>query len=101
MPDKKPTKSEASDELILYRLDEIKSEIKDIKLHYVTKTESIALKTEITNLREDLNELKKTTIDEIERLKGRNQIKNTVLWAGLVASAIINIIAVYNLFVER
>ena len=34
-------------------------------------------------------------------LENRNNLKNTVLWVGLVASAIINIIALYNIFTNR
>lgn len=88
-------------ELIYYQLTEIKNELTEIKKAYVTKQESQALRIEIELLRDDVAELKKTTSDEIERLKGRNQAKNTILWVGLVASAIINIIAVYNLFVKK
>jgi ribosomal protein L29 len=91
---------EINAELIYYQLTEIKKELADFKIHYVTKEESGALKHEIRELRADINDLKTTTTEEIERLKGRNQIKNTVLWVGLVASAIINIIAVYNLFTK-
>jgi ribosomal protein L29 len=96
----KPKSVEINAELIYYQLTEIKKELADFKIHYVTKEESGALKHEIRELRSDINDLKTTTTEEIERLKGRNHIKNTVLWVGLVASAIINIIAVYNLFTK-
>ena len=82
-------------------MTEIKRELAEFKIHYVTKEESAQLKAEIKELRGDISDLKITTTEEIERLKGRNQVKNTVLWVGLVASAIINIIVVYNLFTTR
>ena len=34
----------------------------------------------------------------VEKLEGKNGFKQTLLWVGLVASAIINIIALYNIF---
>ena len=82
-----PVVKEPNTELILYRLDEIKKELSDIKLAYVTKVESQALKDEIALLRED-----------VESLKQRKTVRDIVLWIGLTASAIINIIALYNLF---
>lgn len=81
------TKKEPNTELIIYRLDEIKRELADIKSAYVTKVESQALKDEITMLRED-----------VEALQTRKTFRDTVLWVGLTASAIINIIALYNIF---
>jgi len=36
--------------------------------------------------------------EDIETLKKLNGLKSTLLWVGLVASAIINIVFVYNLF---
>jgi hypothetical protein len=93
---KTPTRINA--ELIYYLLEdlkrenqsfraEFKQELIDLKLRYVTKEESQALKEQIEGLS-----------DEIKELKGRSTIKNTVLWVGLTASAIINIIALYNVF---
>ena len=76
-----------NNELILYRLDEIKSELATIKANYVTKLESQALKREIEELRIDVNELKRKKV-----------VRDTILWVGLTASAIINIIALYNIF---
>lgn len=76
-------------ELIYYMFDEIKAELKEMKRDYVTKTESTALKQEIHDLRK-----------EVEKLKNSKQIKDTVLWVGLVASALINVIALYNLFTK-
>lgn len=95
------TKEPVNNDLIIYRLDEIKAELSEIKTAYVTKQESHALKVEISLLRNDFNELKKATTGEIERLKGVNQLKNTILWVGLVASAIINVLVIYNLFTKE
>jgi hypothetical protein len=58
----KPTEPKASNinnDLIIYRLDEIKSEIVDIKRQYVTKEESMALRQEIHILAKQIAELKK------------------------------------------
>lgn len=77
-------------ELIYYMFDEIKHELREIKKDYVTKSESAALKQEIHNLRQ-----------EVEQLKGKKQLRDTVLWIGLTASAIINVIALYNIFTRK
>jgi hypothetical protein len=74
-------------ELIYYQLDQIQGELREMKKLYVTKVESQALKDEIEELRKD-----------VQDLKGRNALKNTVLWVGLTASAIINIVAAYRIF---
>ena len=87
-------------DLVIYRLDEIKLELVDIKRNYVTKTESELLKQEISQLRGDIDSLSKTTAKEIDRLKGRKAFKDTVLWVGLTASAIINIVAMYKIFTK-
>ena len=54
-----PKPSNINNDLIIYRLDEIKSEIVDIKKQYVTKEESLALRAEIQGLRQEVHELKK------------------------------------------
>ena len=54
-----PKPSNSNNDLIIYRLDEIKAEIVDIKRQYVTKEESLALKLEIQGLRDEVHELKK------------------------------------------
>lgn len=54
-----PKASNTNNDLIIYRLDEIKAEIVDIKRQYVTKEESQALKVEIQSLRDEVHELKK------------------------------------------
>lgn len=55
---KVPTKINA--ELIYYQLAEIKTQLQDFKLNYVTKEESHALKQEIAELRHDIADLKKS-----------------------------------------
>lgn len=55
-----PKPSNINNDLIIYRLDEIKSEIVDIKKQYVTKEESIALRVEIQNLRDEVHALKRS-----------------------------------------
>lgn len=59
MPSKEPKPSDINNDLIIYRLDEIKAEIIEVKKQYVTKEESLALKAEIQGLREEMHELKK------------------------------------------
>jgi len=56
---KEPKPSNINNDLIMYRLDEIKIEIIDMKKQYVTKEESLALKIEIQALRDEVHELKK------------------------------------------
>lgn len=50
-----PKASDINNDLIIYRLDEIKNQLADFKADYVTKTESLALKAEIAELRADLH----------------------------------------------
>jgi len=88
MTDTKPKTINA--ELIYYMFDEIKAELKEMKKDYVTKTESAALKQEIHDLRK-----------EVESLKSKKVLRDTVLWVGLTASTIIDIIAMYNLFTKE
>lgn len=84
---KEPKPSDYNNDLIIYRLDEIKGQLADFKVNYVTKDESAALKQEIKELRLDVHEL-----------KNKKVFRDTILWIGLTASAIINIIALYNVF---
>jgi len=56
---KEPKASNINNDLIIYRLDEIKSEIVDIKRQYVTKEESQALRQEIVSLRDEIHEIKR------------------------------------------
>ncbi len=61
--------TKANHDLILYRLDEIKTELAEFKKLYVTKVESQALKVEIEGLREDIGQLREETNTEINRIK--------------------------------
>jgi hypothetical protein len=56
---KEPKPSNINNDLIIYRLDEIKNEIVDIKKQYVTKEESTAMRAEIHGLRNEIAEMKK------------------------------------------
>lgn len=53
-----PKASDINNDLIIYRLDEIKGQLADFKKDYVTKQESLALKSEIVELRADLHAIK-------------------------------------------
>ena len=81
-----PKPSDVNIDLIIYRLDEIKSQLADFKKEYVTKEESQALKQEIKELRDDVHEL-----------KNKKVFRDTMLWGGLTASAIIDIVAMYKI----
>jgi hypothetical protein len=59
MMTKEPKPSDVNNDLIIYRLDEIKGELVEIKRAYVTKEESLALRAEITALREEVHDLKR------------------------------------------
>lgn len=77
-------------ELLLLNIqatDQITQRLDKFEHVFVTKTESAALKHEIEELRKDVQEL-----------QTRKIFKDTILWIGLTASAIINIIALYNIF---
>ncbi len=90
----KPNTRQTSQELIIYRLDEIKLELVDIKRNYVTKTESSLLKQEISQLRADVSELKEATSQEIERIKNKN---NLIAWLYPTASAAFSALVTYLL----
>lgn len=80
MEDKKvPTKINA--ELIYYQLAEIKTQLQDFKLNYVTKEESHALKQEISELRHDIAALKKS--------------RTLLGWAYPTATAVFTAVATY------
>lgn len=86
---KEPKPSDVNNDLIIYRLDEIKQQLADFKANYVTKEESHALKQEIQELKVDIHDL-----------KNKKVLRDTLLWIGLTASAIMNIIAMYNIFTK-
>lgn len=71
------------------------TEVKNHLLSLIKKVDDLTIaQTEISELRTEVTYLKK----EITQLKGVNNLKNTLLWVGLVASAIINVVALYNIF---
>jgi hypothetical protein len=80
-------------ELLLLNIqstEEITKRLDKFEHVFVTKTESAALKHEIEELRK-----------EVQELQSKKVFRDTVLWVGLTASAIINIIALYNIFTRR
>jgi len=78
---KEPKASDVNNDLIIYRLDEIKGELVEIKKAYVTKEESLALRAEITALRE-----------EVHQLKSRNSV---LAWVYPTASAAFTAVFTY------
>ena len=78
---KEPKPSDVNNDLIIYRLDEIKGELVEIKKAYLTKEESLALRAEITALRE-----------EVHALKARNSI---LAWVYPTASAAFTAVFTY------
>lgn len=58
METKEPKSSNINNDLIIYRLDEIKGQLLDVKLNYVTKEESRQLKAEIAELRDEIHSIK-------------------------------------------
>jgi len=48
--------------------------------------------------KEDVAELKTNHDSRITKLETKQTLKTTILWVGLVASAIINIVVIYQLF---
>ena len=78
---KEPKPSDVNNDLIIYRLDEIKGELVEIKKAYVTKEESLALRAEITSLRE-----------EVHALKARNSV---LAWVYPTASAAFTAVFTY------
>ena len=54
-----PKPSDVNNDLIIYRLDEIKDKLAQFERVYVTKEESQALKSEISELRSEIHELKR------------------------------------------
>lgn len=78
--------------------------IKEVGIHigYMNKNlEAINKKldsmSETYATKEDHDELKVRVV----ALESKNTLKNTILWVGLVASAIINIVVIYQLFVGK
>lgn len=81
MEAKEPKASDTNNALIIYRLDEIKGEIVEMKKQYVTKEESLALRLEIQGLRDEIHEIKKN--------------RNLVGWLYPTVSAMFSAIVTY------
>lgn len=74
--------------------DDVK-ELKALMTSLITKIDTFSLAlTKVGTLEEKVARLE----GELEGVKTRNGFKNTLLWVGLVASAIINIVVIYQLF---
>lgn len=91
-----PKPSRINNDLIIYRLDEIKAELALFKREYVTKAESTELRMEIKQLRIDLQEYKVSNTEEIQTLKKRN---NFLSWVYPTLTAVIT--AVLTFFIIR
>ena len=75
-------------------INEVKSLVKEV----ITKVDAMAtFQVELRQLDGQITTLN----SEITTLKNFNGLKNTLLWVGLVASAIINIVVIYQLFVGK
>lgn len=61
-------------------LSTVNKKLDDAASNFVAKDEAVAMEKRIA------------------KLESRNDLKNTLLWVGLVASAIINIVVIYQLF---
>lgn len=88
-------------ELLLLNIqstEQINKRLDKFETTFVTKSESAALKHEIEELRKDFADYKIDNNKQISELRGKKVIRDTVLWVGLTASAIINVIALYNIF---
>ena len=59
MSNPEPKPSPLNNDLIIYRLDEIKSELAIFKKDYVTKQESTEIRMEIKQLKEEVHEMKR------------------------------------------
>lgn len=71
------------------------SEVKSYLQELITKVDKLALaQTEVSDLRREVVELK----NELAALKNTNDAQSTLKWVILVASVIINIVLVYQLF---
>lgn len=86
-----PTNERDSPAVLAYRVGQLETSVKEGVASLNGKLDSL-LATFAE--KDDLLALEKRVV----RLEGRETLKNTLLWVGLVASAIINIILVYNTF---
>jgi peptidoglycan hydrolase CwlO-like protein len=74
------------------------AEVKSLVKEVIVKVDNIVIvQGEINQLKVEITTLK----TEISTLKGVNSLKNTMLWVGLVASAVVNVLVIYQLFTGR
>lgn len=83
-------------ELVMYRFDQIMTELAGIKKEYVTKSESAELRHEIIQLGKDLATYKEANSQEISAIKKRN---NFLSWAYPTLTAVLT--AVLTFFILR
>lgn len=93
------TKSETAEIAVLQtQMSSVQTDITDIK----TMVTGMAAKVDaltLANARMETMAVEISTLkQDIIKLQGVNNLKNTLLWVGLVASAIINIVVIYQLF---
>lgn len=106
----------ASPDAVAWRLTNVETEVKSLKEELKTSTDTIHTKLDniasgfathkdIENAiqqgrkEHDLIYLKIQEVEsDVAVLKTRDGLKQTLLWVGLVASAIINIVVIYQLF---
>jgi hypothetical protein len=88
--EKKPTRINA--ELIYYQLAEIKSELAEMKVAYVTKAESHALKFQIEELQKDLIDSKQALSEEIAEIK---KARNFWGWFSPTLTAVVTAVFTY------
>jgi hypothetical protein len=89
MTDREPKPSKINNDLIIYRLDEIKEKLSRFETTYVTKEESAALKHEIVELRNEIAEIKRS--------------RNLIGWLYPTASAAFSAVFTYLLikYIDR
>lgn len=69
------------------QIDELKNSIQELPNGFASKQDIVRIDRDVSVL--DVR---------VAKLEDRQNIKNTLLWVGLVASAIINIVTIYRLF---
>lgn len=95
------TKSESAEIAVLQtQMSSVQSDITDIKsmvTALTSKVDALALaNTRMETMGVEITSLKQ----DIIKLQSINNLKNTLLWVGLVGSAIINIVVIYQLFTK-
>ena len=95
------SKSENADIAVLQtQMTSVQTDITDIKnmvTGITSKVDALAIaNTRLETMAVEITNLKQ----EITKLQSVNNLKNTLLWVGLVASAIINVLVIYQLFTK-